>query len=95
MVGSEIAGGFKNLFLEDCVMDSPELDRVVRIKTNSCRGGVIEDIYVRNVKVGQCKEAVLKINLLYERKEACDHSFPLWFRMYTSTTSPATKASMA
>ena len=27
-------------------------------------------------KVGPCKEAVLKINLLYERKEACDHSFP-------------------
>ncbi|MDE7145073.1 MAG: glycoside hydrolase family 88 protein, partial [Duncaniella sp.] len=76
VVGSEIAGGFKNLFLENCEMDSPELDRVVRIKTNSCRGGVIENIYVRNVNVGQCKEAVLKINLLYERKEDCDHSFP-------------------
>lgn len=76
VIGSEIAGGFKNLFVENCVMDSPELDRVVRIKTNSCRGGVIENIYVRDVKVGQCNEAVLKINLLYERKEDCDHSFP-------------------
>ena len=76
VVGSEISGGFKNLFAENCVMDSPDLDRVVRIKTNSCRSGVIEDIYVRNIEVGQCKEAVLKINLIYERKEACDHSFP-------------------
>ena len=76
VVGSEISGGFRNLFAENCVMDSPDLDRVVRIKTNSCRGGVIEDIYVRNITVGQCKEAVLKINLLYERREACDHSFP-------------------
>ncbi|MDE5733843.1 MAG: glycoside hydrolase family 88 protein [Duncaniella sp.] len=76
VVGSEISGGFKNLFAENCVMDSPELDRVIRIKTNACRGGVIEDIYVRNIKVGQCKEAVLKINLVYDYKENCDHSYP-------------------
>ncbi len=76
VVGSEISGGFSNLFAENCVMDSPDLDRVVRIKTNSCRGGVIENIFCRNIEVGQCNEAVLKINLIYERKEACDHSFP-------------------
>lgn len=76
VVGSEISGGFKNLFVENCIMDSPLLDRVIRIKTNSCRGGVIEDIFVRNVQVGQCKEAVLKINLVYEQREICDRSFP-------------------
>lgn len=47
-------------------MDSPNLERVIRIKTNNCRGGVIENIYVRNVEVGECREAVLKINLQYE-----------------------------
>ncbi|MDE5667983.1 MAG: glycoside hydrolase family 88 protein, partial [Duncaniella sp.] len=76
VVGSEISGGFNNLFAENCIMDSPDLDRVVRIKTNSCRSGVIENIFCRNIEVGQCNEAVLKINLLYERKEACDHSYP-------------------
>lgn len=76
VVGSEISGGYKNLFVENCKMDSPDLDRVIRIKTNSCRGGTIEDIYVRNVEVGQCKEAVLKINLDYEPREKCDRSFP-------------------
>ena len=76
VVGSEISGGFRNLFVENCIMDSPELERVIRIKTNSCRGGVIEDIFVRNVTVGQCKEAVLKINLVYEQREKCDRSFP-------------------
>lgn len=72
VVGSEISGGCRNVFVENCVMDSPDLDRVIRIKTNSCRGGVIEDIYVRNVKVGRCAESVLKINLVYEPKEACE-----------------------
>lgn len=69
VIGSEISGGVQNVFAEDCDMDSPNLDRVLRIKTNTCRGGVTDGIYMRNVKVGQCREAVLKINLVYEPKE--------------------------
>lgn len=75
VVGSEISGGYRNLFVENCVMDSPDLERVIRIKTNNCRGGVIENIFVRNVKVGVCREAVLKINLVYEQREKCQRDF--------------------
>ena len=71
VIGSEISGGCRNVFAHDCVMDSPNLDRVLRIKTNSCRGGVIEHIYMRNIRVGQCGESVLKINLDYEHNEIC------------------------
>ena len=71
VIGSEISGGCKNVFAHDCVMDSPNLDRVLRIKTNSCRGGVIEGIFVKDIKVGQCGESVLKINLDYEHNEVC------------------------
>ena len=39
VVGSEISGGYNNLFVENCKMDSPNLERVIRIKTNNCRGG--------------------------------------------------------
>ncbi len=76
VVGSEISGGCRNLFAEDCRMDSPDLDRVVRIKTNTCRGGVVENINVRNIKVGRCREAVVKINLDYENREKCSRAFP-------------------
>ncbi|MDR0667558.1 MAG: glycoside hydrolase family 28 protein [Prevotellaceae bacterium] len=76
VIGSEISGGYRNLYVENCEMDSPELDRVIRIKTSTCRGGVVENVYVRNIKVGQCKEAVLKINLLYDPKEECLRDFP-------------------
>ena len=71
VVGSEISGGCQNVYAHDCEMDAPELERVLRIKTNSCRGGVIENINMRNVKVGVCKEAILKINTNYEPKEVC------------------------
>lgn len=75
VIGSEISGGCRNVYAEDCEMDSPNLDRVLRIKTNNCRGGVIENINVRNIRVGQCGEAVLKINLDYESNEDCYRGF--------------------
>lgn len=71
VLGSEISGGCRNVFAENCKMDSPDLDRVIRIKTNTCRGGIIENLYARNIEVGQCGESVLKINLDYEPKEIC------------------------
>ena len=75
VIGSEISGGCQNVYAENCEMDSPSLDRVLRIKTNSCRGGIIENINMRNITVGQCKEAVLKINTDYEPREVCCRGF--------------------
>ena len=75
VIGSEISGGCRNVYAENNKMDSPNLDRVVRIKTNTCRGGVIENIYARNIEVGQCGESVLKINLDYEHNEICCRGF--------------------
>ena len=65
VMGSEISGGVRNVFVRDCEMNSPNLDRAIRIKTNTRRGGVIENIFVKDLKVGQVKEAVLKINTHY------------------------------
>jgi unsaturated rhamnogalacturonyl hydrolase len=75
VVGSEISGGYRNLFVENCDMDSPELDRVIRVKTSTCRGGLIENIFVRNVTVGVCKECVLRVEMTYEAKEICNRGF--------------------
>jgi unsaturated rhamnogalacturonyl hydrolase len=66
VIGSEISGGCRNVFVEDCTMDSPNLDRVLRLKSNAVRGGVIKNILVRNIKVGQVRDAVLQIDFLYE-----------------------------
>ena len=75
VIGSEISGGCENVYAENCVMDSPHLERILRIKTNNCRGGQVQNINMCNVVVGQCKEAVVKINLDYERKEICYRGF--------------------
>lgn len=65
VMGSEISAGVRNVYVRNCKMNSPELDRAIRIKTNTLRGGFVENVYVKNIEVGQVKEAVLKINLHY------------------------------
>ena len=66
VIGSEMTGGARNIFIEDCIMDSPNLDRALRIKTNSLRGGIVENIYMRNVKVGEVADAVIRIYFHYD-----------------------------
>jgi polygalacturonase len=66
VIGSEISGGCRNAFVENCRMDSPHLERVLRLKSNAVRGGVIENIFVRRIQVGQVADAVLQIDFLYE-----------------------------
>jgi polygalacturonase len=65
-IGSEISGNVRNVFAEDCVMDSPNLDRALRMKNNAMRGGVLEHIYMRNVQVGQVAHAVVDVDFTYE-----------------------------
>ncbi|MBK8477689.1 MAG: glycoside hydrolase family 88 protein [Opitutaceae bacterium] len=91
VIGSEISGGYRNLFVEDCTMDSPNLDRALRLKTNASRGGIIENIFFRNVTVGRVAEAVLTIDLLYE--EGAKGAFPptvrnIFIENVTSSASP-------
>lgn len=75
VIGSEISGDCRNVFAENCEMDSPNLDRAVRIKTNLYRGGTIENIFVRNINVGEVSESVLRINMKYEPNEGNDGTF--------------------
>lgn len=66
VMGSEMTGGVRNVFVEDCIMDSPRLQRIIRVKTNSIRGGTIENINVRNLNVGTVARAILYVDFVYE-----------------------------
>lgn len=64
-IGSEITGGCHNVWVENCQMDSPELDRIIRIKSNPMRGGNVANVFVRNITVGECKQSILGIEQKY------------------------------
>lgn len=70
VIGSEISGSVRNVFVQDCAMDSPTLDRALRFKTNSVRGGVIENIFARRITVGRVAEAVVLVDFNYEEGDA-------------------------
>lgn len=65
VIGSEISGGVKNLYAQHCEMSSPDLDRGIRIKTNSIRGGHLQNLNYRYLRIGKVKDAVV-VNFYYE-----------------------------
>ena len=57
-MGSETAGGIRNVFAERCQFDSPDLDMAMRFKTNPARGGYIENIFLRDCTVKTAKYGI-------------------------------------
>jgi polygalacturonase len=73
-IGSEISGGVRNVFAENCRLDSPNLDHALRVKNNRMRGGLLENLYFRNIQVGQVAHAVITIDFNYEEGERGKHT---------------------
>jgi len=64
-IGSEVSGSVRDVFAKKLVMSSPDLERGIRFKTNARRGGVIENVFVRDIEIGEVGSAI-DIDLLYE-----------------------------
>ena len=73
-IGSEISGGVRHVYAERNRMDSPQLDRALRLKNNAMRGGTLEHIYMRDITVGQLADSVLQVDFMYE--EGANGNFP-------------------
>src|SRR6267154_2744180 len=60
-VGSEISGGVRNVFAMNCNLNSPRLDHGLRFKNNAMRGGLLENMFFRDITVGEvAKEHVFE-----------------------------------
>ena len=74
VLGSEMSGGIRNIFVEDCVMDSPNLERAIRLKSNSSPGRLSgKSVRPSMFEVAQVKEAVVRINLQYDKDRGNQH----------------------
>src|SRR5438046_4377885 len=47
VIGSEMSGGARNLYVSDCSFIGTDIG--LRFKTTRGRGGIVENIYVRNI----------------------------------------------
>ncbi|MET9317387.1 glycoside hydrolase family 28 protein [Kribbella sp. NPDC003505] len=65
-IGSEASGGVHNVHARDLHVTGPSVDHALRIKTNSSRGGLIEQVRVENLAV----EAVTSSAVLITTRHA-------------------------
>jgi len=63
VIGSEMSGDVRNVFMENCEFEGT--DRAIRIKSRQDRGGVVEKIYARNLKVKNMQREVAILNMDY------------------------------
>jgi polygalacturonase len=82
VLGSEISGGANNIFARRLRMSSPDLERGLRIKTNSLRGGLIDTVALTDIEIGEVKDAIV-INFYYEEGDAGNH-LPLVQNIFVS-----------
>ena len=68
-IGSQISGGVRNVFVENCQMGGSNLWFAIRIKNNAMRGGLLENIYARNINIRRVAQAGLAIDFFYEEGE--------------------------
>jgi polygalacturonase len=66
VIGSEVSGGVRDVFIRRCRMDSPNLWYALRFKNNAMRGGVVENIHCRDVEIGQLARAAITCDFNYE-----------------------------
>lgn len=62
-------------------MSSPNLEQALRFKNNAVRGGLIEDIFIRNIHISELyngtsttRGMVLSIDFFYQEGQAGDYS---------------------
>jgi polygalacturonase len=65
-IGSEMAGGVRNVYMHDCVAPN-SVHRLMFLKTNHRRGGFIENIHMENVKTGSTLRVLeIDTDVLYQ-----------------------------
>jgi hypothetical protein len=78
VIGSEMSGDVRNVYMYDCEFEGT--DRAVRIKSRRGRGGVVENVWVENVRVKNMQHEVVIMNMDYsaDRNRSANERAPLF-----------------
>ncbi len=66
VVGSEMSGGARRIFVKNCTFLGTDVG--LRFKSTRGRGGVVEDIYIKDIQMKDIATEALRFNLYYEGK---------------------------
>ena len=68
VIGSEMSGGARNIFVYDCSFIGT--DNGLRFKTTRGRGGVVEQIYIKNIRMKDIVRDAILFDMYYFTKPA-------------------------
>jgi polygalacturonase len=63
VIGSEMSGGARNIFVTDCTFIGTDIG--LRFKTTRGRGGVVENIYARNINMKEIAGEAILFDMYY------------------------------
>ncbi|WP_183558978.1 glycoside hydrolase family 28 protein [Mucilaginibacter sp. SP1R1] len=66
VIGSEMSGGARNIFVSDCTFIGTDIG--LRFKTTRGRGGVVEDIFVKNINMKSIVHEAILFDMYYGGK---------------------------
>lgn len=66
VVGSEMSGGARDIFVEDCTFMGT--DKGIRFKTTRGRGGIVENIHIRNINMSNIVQEAIFFDMYYWTK---------------------------
>jgi hypothetical protein len=78
VIGSEMSGDVRNVYMHDCEFEGT--DRAVRIKAKRGRGGVVENVWAENIRVKDLRYEVVILNMDYssDQQQLTNQRAPLF-----------------
>lgn len=67
VIGSEMSGGARNLYVENCTFIGTDIG--LRFKTTRGRGGVVENIYIRNIDMKDIVGEAILFDMYYAAQD--------------------------
>jgi len=64
VIGSEMSGGARNIHVSDCTFIGTDIG--LRFKTTRGRGGIVENIYIKNIDMINIPTQTIGFNMFYE-----------------------------
>ncbi len=63
VIGSEMSGGVKNVYAHDCDFSGTLIG--VRVKSMKGRGGIVENLWFKDIRMDSIKQEAIRINMHY------------------------------
>lgn len=70
VIGSEMSGGVKNIYVSDCLFLGTDIG--LRFKSCRGRGGVVENIYIENIRMKDIPNEAITFSTIYELKKGTE-----------------------